>query len=99
MVARTWSLERWLLTAVGVCLGACLLRNVGVVAPAFPRVWDKAYNGAEYLPIAICRLRPRRSRSTERAAWGLLTLGLFGYAAGDLYWTIALQGDAEQPYP
>jgi two-component system cell cycle response regulator len=99
MVARTWSLERWLLTAACLCLGACLLRNVGVVTPVFSRVWDKAYNGAEYLSIAICGLRALRSRSTERAAWGLLTLGLFGYAAGDLYWTIALQGDAEQPYP
>jgi diguanylate cyclase (GGDEF)-like protein len=99
MAVRTRTLERWLLTAAALCLGACLLRNLGVVTAVFPRVWDKAYNGAEYLSIAICGLRALRSRGTERAAWALLTLGLFGYAAGDVYWTIALQDAAEQPYP
>ena len=57
MPARTWTLERWLLAAAGVCLAACLARNLGVVTPILPRVWDKAYNGAEYLSIAICGLR------------------------------------------
>ncbi len=96
MVARKWSLERWLLTAAGFCLAACLLRNLGVVTPVFPRIWDKAYNGAEYLSIAIVGLKALRSRGTERAAWGMLAIGLFGYAAGDLYYTIVLTGN-EQP--
>ena len=85
MPARTWTLERWLLAAAGVCLAACLARNLGVVTPILPRVWDKAYNGAEYLSIAICGLRAFRVRGAERAAWGMLTLGLFGFAAGDVY--------------
>jgi two-component system cell cycle response regulator len=99
MVARKWTLERWLSVAACVCLSACLLRNLGVVPPVLPRVWDKAYNGAEYLSIAICALRALRSRATERAAWAMLTLGLFGFAAGDLYYTIALSGDSTPPYP
>ena len=69
MVARKWTPERWLLTAAGICLAACLLRNLGVVTPVFPRVWDKAYNGAEYLSIAIVVLRAARTSGTERAAW------------------------------
>ncbi|WP_028065526.1 hypothetical protein [Solirubrobacter soli] len=69
------------------------------MTPVLPRVWDKAYNGAEYLAIAICGLRALRSSGTERAAWGMLTLGLFGFAAGDLYYSIALMGDRIPPYP
>src|SRR4051812_20929999 len=99
MVVRTWTLERWLLIAAGVCLGACWLRNAGVVPPVLPGVWDKAYNGAEYLATAVCGLRARRARGTERAGWAMLTLGLFGFAAGDLYYTIALTGKGEPPYP
>jgi len=75
MVPQTRSLERWLLIAAGVCLGACLLRNLGVVSPVLPSVWDKAYNGAEYLAIAVCGLRSLRSPRTERAAWAMLQCG------------------------
>ncbi len=99
MVLQTRSLERWLLIAAGICLAACLLRNLGVVSPVLPGVWDKAYNGAEYLAIAVCGLRSLRSHGTERAAWGMLTLGLFGFAAGDMYYTLALTGDPDPPYP
>ena len=38
-------------------------------------------------------------RGTERAAWGMLALGLFGFAAGDIYYTFALMGDRDPPYP
>jgi hypothetical protein len=99
MAVRKWTLERWLLVAASVCLGACLLRNVGAVTPVLPRVWEKAYNGAEYLSIALCGLRAWRAHGTERAAWGMLTLGLFGFAAGDVYYTVALMGDRTPPYP
>ena len=68
MVIRTWTLERWLLIAASVCLGACLLRNVGVVTPVLPGVWDKAYNGAEWLAIAVVGRRALRARGTERPA-------------------------------
>ena len=27
------------------------------------------------------------------------TLGLFGFAAGDMYYTLALTGDRDPPYP
>src|SRR4051812_34066772 len=99
MVARTWPLERWLVTAAVFCLGACLLRNAGVVTPVLPGVWDKGYNGAEYLAIAIVGLRALRTHGTERAAWGLLALGLSGFAAGDVYYSLALMGHGDAPYP
>src|ERR1700754_1343621 len=99
MAARNWSLDRCLLTAAYVCLAACLLRNVGVVPPVLPHVWDKAYNGAEWLATAIVGLRALRTHGTERAAWTMLALGMFGFAAGDVYYTIALTGDRDAPYP
>ena len=99
MALRTWRPERWLMAAAVVCLGAVVLRNLGVVPPVLPRVWDKAYNGTEFLAIAICALRAFRSSGSERGAWAAFALGLAGFAAGDLYWTVALADDAAPPYP
>ena len=49
MALRTWRPERWLFAAALVCLGAVVLRNLGVVPPVLPSVWEYAYNGAELL--------------------------------------------------
>jgi hypothetical protein len=92
-------LQTWLLAAAGVCLVAVLLRVAGVVPPVLPWLWDKAYNATELLVIAVCALRVRMSHGSERTAWAVLTLGLFGYAAGDVYYSLALQGLASPPYP
>ena len=82
-----------------VCLGAVVLRNLGVVPPMLPSVWDYAYNGAELIATAICALRAYRSSGSERAAWAAFALGLLGVAAADVYWTVALADDATPPYP
>ena len=99
MALRTWRPERWLFAAALVCLGAVVLRNLGVVPPMLPSVWEYAYNGAELLATAICALRAYRSSGSERAAWAAFALGLLGVAAGDIYWTVALADDATTPYP
>src|SRR3954452_24926014 len=99
MSVRGQTFQRWLLVAASVCLGACLLRNLGVVTPVLANVWDQAYHAAEYLSIAVCALRGWRAEGTERAAWSVLALGLFGSAAGDVYYAIALEGDPNPPYP
>jgi two-component system cell cycle response regulator len=99
MAARGSTLERWLSVAAVGCLALVVLRNVGVVPPVLANVWDKAYNGAEFLAIAVCALRARRSPGKERLGWALLALGLLGYAAGDVYYTVALMDDATPPYP
>ena len=49
--------------------------------------------------IVVCALRARAARGTERAAWAVLTIGLFGYAAGDIYYVVALEGLDAPPYP
>jgi two-component system cell cycle response regulator len=38
-------------------------------------------------------------RKEERLAWALLGLGLFSWAAGDLYWTVVLRDMASPPFP
>jgi diguanylate cyclase (GGDEF)-like protein len=88
-----------LLLASAACLAATLLRNVGVIPPVLAGVWEQAYNAAELLAVAACALRAARSPGTERIAWAVLTCGLLGYAAGDIYWTVALSDLASPPYP
>jgi diguanylate cyclase (GGDEF)-like protein len=99
MARRTGTLERWLLAAAVVCLGAVLLRNLGIVSPVWPSAWDKAYNATEFLAVAVCGLGAVRASGRERAAWALLTLGLLGFAAGDVYYTAALMDLDSPPYP
>ena len=41
-----------------------------------------------------CLLRPR-----ERGAWIAIALGILSFSAGDLYWSIVLNGGANIPYP
>lgn len=98
-MVRSSRLQMWLLAAAAACLAAVLLRIVGAVPPVFPWLWDKAYNATEFFVIAVCALRVRASRGTERAAWAVLTVGLLGYAAGDIYYLVALEGLDSAPYP
>ena len=76
-----------------------MLRVFNLVPSAVPWLWDKAYNATEFFVIVVCALRARSARGTERAAWAVLTIGLFGYAAGDIYYVVALEGLDAPPYP
>jgi two-component system cell cycle response regulator len=99
MVSRDARWGRWLLAAATLGLAATLLRNLGVMSPILEPVWDKGYNATEFLAAAACGLRVVRSRGSERAAWAALTVGLFGFAAGDVYYTAALESMASPPFP
>ena len=93
MALRTRNPERWLLVAAVVALGGVLARILGVTAG----VLDDSYHLVQVLAIAVCGLRALRERGRERAAWTLLTLGLLGFAVGDLYYSLVLTGDGEPP--
>jgi two-component system cell cycle response regulator len=99
MAFGTRRLERWLFFAAVVCLVAVVLRNLGVVTPILPSVWEYAYNGAEILATTICASRAWRSSGSERVAWAAFALGLLAFAAADVYWTVALADDTTTPYP
>jgi two-component system cell cycle response regulator len=51
------------------------------------------------LSAALATLWTAAVRKQERLAWALLGLGLLGWAAGDLYWTVFLRDMAEPPFP
>ncbi|MGA9371011.1 MAG: GGDEF domain-containing protein, partial [Solirubrobacterales bacterium] len=48
---------------------------------------------------ALATLARSIARKEERLAWALLGIGLFAWAAGDLYWTVALRDLASPPFP
>ena len=98
-MSSTWKPERWLLAAGVACLALVVMRNLGVMSPLLPGVYDKAYNGVEFIAVALCGLRAWRSTKGERAAWAMLTLGMAGFAAGDVYYTVALKNLDEPPFP
>jgi len=98
-VRRTFRLARVLLLASAACLAAVLARNLGVVPPVLAGAWNEAYTATEVFAIAACALRAARASGAERAAWAVLAFGLLGYAAGDMYWTVALSDLDTPPYP
>jgi two-component system, cell cycle response regulator len=91
---------RYVLAATVVSFVAVLLRDgLGVVSPLWPDVWAKSYNVTEFLGAAVCALRAARSSGHERAAWVALTSGLFGFFAGDVYYTAVLTPMESPPFP
>jgi two-component system cell cycle response regulator len=51
------------------------------------------------MSAALATLLRAAVRREERIAWGLLGLGLLGWALADLYWTVFLHDLAEPPFP
>jgi two-component system cell cycle response regulator len=91
-------LARALLVAAIACLGAVLLRNLGVTSPVLTTVWNDIYYLTEALAIAVCGLRVLSCTGSERAAWGVLTVGLTAFFLGDVYYEVLLPADSP-PYP
>src|SRR3954469_2130486 len=93
-------LAKYLLAAMVVSFLAVLAQDVfGLVTPVWPAAWQKAYNATEFFGAAVCAVRAWRSRGPERAAWLALTIGLFAFFAGDIYYTVALSGLDDPPFP
>jgi diguanylate cyclase (GGDEF)-like protein len=80
------------------CLGAVLVRNLGVTSPVLTTAWNDIYYLTEALAIAVCGLRVLSCTGSERAAWAVLTVGLTAYFLGDLYYELLLPADSP-PYP
>ncbi len=103
MLAGTPKVARYLLAATVVSFVAVLARDgFGVGFPWWEAGWSKTYNLTELLGVAVCALRTVHASGRERAAWLALTLGMFGYFAGDVYYTVVItpmQGDAPFPSP
>jgi two-component system cell cycle response regulator len=103
LAGSTPRLARYLLAATVVSFVAVLARDgFGVGFPWWEAGWSKTYNLTELLGVVVCALRTVHASGRERAAWLALTLGVLGYFAGDVYYTIVItpmQGDAPFPSP
>src|SRR3954470_3823595 len=103
LAVGTPKLARYLLAATVASFLLVLLRDgLGVGFPLWPAGWGKTYNLTEFLGCAVCAMRTLHARGRERAAWLALTVGLFGFFAGDVYYTAVIapmQGAAPFPSP
>ena len=101
LAARTPKLARYLLAATVASFAAVLLRDgLGVGFPLWEAGWGKSYNVTEFLGVAVCALRTWHATGRERAAWLALTLGLFGFFAGDVYYTVVITPmESAAPFP
>lgn len=64
---------------------------------------DTAVNGGLYDAVVVgagfaCLVRARAGRQ-ERRAWLALAAAIFAWAAGEIYWTLYIEGNASAPYP
>jgi diguanylate cyclase (GGDEF)-like protein len=90
--------------AIGVVLfgGAVLVALydwVGVGGPGL----NLALNGVVYDAVVVaaglaCLLRAGQTRS-ERGAWLAIAAAVLLWAAGEVYWTVAIEGNPSAPYP
>jgi len=56
------------------------------------------YTAAEVAAVVICVARVCTQRA-NRLAWGLIAVGMLGWTAGDLVWTVWLDNVANPPFP
>ena len=75
------------------------LRALRVGGPTFDEIADLyLYNGLVVIAAAICLIRAAVS-TDSRFAWAAFGAGLVFWAAGDVYWSLALDELDEIPYP
>jgi two-component system, cell cycle response regulator len=101
LVGGTPKIAKYLLAATVASFVLVLVRDgLGVGFPLWEAGWSKTYNLTELLGVAVCALRVVHASGRERAAWLALTLGLFGYFAGDVYYTVVITPmESAAPFP
>jgi two-component system, cell cycle response regulator len=101
LVGGTPKIAKYLLAATVASFILVLVRDgLGVGFPLWEAGWSKTYNLTELLGVAVCALRVVHASGRERAAWLALTLGLFGYFAGDVYYTVVITPmESAAPFP
>ncbi|MDP9434085.1 MAG: EAL domain-containing protein [Actinomycetota bacterium] len=98
MTARpsSWA---WLL--LGVLAAFVVSTLPGVRAqPGYSTAWDGVVNNVLYAAAPVlCWHRARRPTRSRSRAWFALAAGLALYAAGNIYWTIAIRPLDPAPFP
>ena len=94
--ARVAQLILLAIGVAGVLVYALHLRLAGLEPNVAADLY--LYNGIILIAGTICMIRAVVEPSS-RIAWAAFGLGLVVWAAGNVYWTLALQGLDEVPYP
>ncbi|HEU5253748.1 MAG TPA: GGDEF domain-containing protein [Solirubrobacterales bacterium] len=64
---------------------------------------DTAINGVVYDAVVVCAglacLTRARRHGPERAAWIAIGASILAWGAGEIWWTLYIEGNADAPYP
>jgi two-component system cell cycle response regulator len=101
LAGSTPKIAKYLLAATVASFALVVVRDgFGVGFPLWEAGWSKTYNLTEFLGVLVCGLRAVHASGRERAAWLALTIGLFGYFAGDVYYTVVITPmESTAPFP
>ncbi|HWO84842.1 MAG TPA: GGDEF domain-containing protein, partial [Solirubrobacterales bacterium] len=72
---------------------------IGIGGPGL----DVAINGVAYDAVVLCAALACLTRALrggpERAAWLAISASIFAWGAGEIWWTLYIEGNANAPYP
>jgi diguanylate cyclase (GGDEF)-like protein len=72
---------------------------IGIGGPGL----DVAINGVAYDAVVVCAALACLTRALrggpERAAWLAISASIFAWGAGEIWWTLYIEGNANAPYP
>jgi diguanylate cyclase (GGDEF)-like protein len=72
---------------------------IGIGGPSL----DTAINGVAYDAVVICAALACLTRALrggpERAAWLAISASIFAWGAGEIWWTLNIEGNPNAPYP
>jgi diguanylate cyclase (GGDEF)-like protein len=72
---------------------------IGIGGPGL----DIAINGVAYDAVVVCAAFACLTRALrggpERAAWLAISASIFAWAAGEIWWTLYIEGNPDAPYP
>ena len=72
---------------------------IGIGGPSL----DTAINGVAYDAVVVCAAFACLTRALrggpERAAWLAISASIFAWGAGEIWWTLYIEGNANAPYP
>ena len=64
---------------------------------------DVAINGVAYDAVVVCAALACLTRALrggpERAAWFAISASIFAWGAGEIWWTLYIEGNPDAPYP
>lgn len=87
----------------GVLFGGAALVTLHIWTGIGGSDLDRAINGGVYDAVVVCAglacLTRAMRGGPERAAWLAIGAAVLAWAAGEIWWTLYIEGNADAPYP